>query len=102
MERFALLAIFHARPGKENELEAFLKSALPLAEKEPDSKRWYAFKIDASTFGVYDTFAEESGREAHLQGEIAKALHAKADELLAQPPRIEKLDLLAVKGQVSA
>ncbi len=97
MEKLALLATLHAKPGKEAELEALLKSALALAEEEPATIRWYAFKTGPASFGIFDTFEAESGREAHLAGEIAKALMAKADELLAVPPSIEKLELLAVK-----
>jgi quinol monooxygenase YgiN len=97
MEKLALLATLEAKPGKEAEVEAFLKSAQPLASAEPDTVRWYAFKIGTSTFGIFDTFSNEDGRTAHLTGAIAKALMAKAEELFAVPPKIEKLDLLASK-----
>jgi quinol monooxygenase YgiN len=97
MEKFALLATVQAKTGKEAEVETFLKSALPLAEDEPGTVRWYAFKIGPDTFGIFDTFNDEEGREAHLSGQIAKALMANADRLLAAPPTIEKLELLAVK-----
>ncbi|WP_446742062.1 putative quinol monooxygenase [Silvibacterium acidisoli] len=98
MESIGLLATLHAKPGKEAELEAFLKSALPLAQQEKDTIRWYAIKISSTVFGIFDTFAAETGRDAHLNGEIAKALMSKADELLAKPPQIDKIDLLAVKA----
>jgi quinol monooxygenase YgiN len=98
MEKLALLAILEAKPGKEAELESFLKSALPLAQQEAGTVSWYAIKISASKFGIFDTFADESGRNAHLTGEIAKALFAKADELLAVSPQIEKPEILAVKS----
>jgi quinol monooxygenase YgiN len=97
MEKFALLALLQARPGKEAAVEEFLKSALPLAQQEIDTASWYAFKIGSSTFGIYDTFANEEGRKAHLTGDIAKALMARADELFSTPPKIESLDILAVK-----
>jgi quinol monooxygenase YgiN len=97
MEKFALLARVEAKPGKENEVLNFLKSALPLAEAEPDTIRWYALKIGPSTFGIFDTFETEDGREAHLSGKIAEALMANASELLAKDPIIEKVDLLAMK-----
>ena len=97
MEKFALLGLLKAKPGKEKEVEDFLKSALPLAEAEPGTNRWYAVKLGPDRFGIFDTFEDEKGRDAHLSGEIAKALMAKADELLAEPPSIEKLELLAVK-----
>ena len=97
MEKFALLARLEAKPGKEQEVADFIKSALPLAQAETGTIRWYALQIGPSTFGIFDTFADETGRNAHLGGEIAKALMAHADELLATPPVIEKVDLLAVK-----
>jgi quinol monooxygenase YgiN len=97
MEKFALLALLQARPGKEAAVEEFLRSALPLAQQEADTASWYAFKIGSSTFGIYDTFANEEGRKAHLTGDIAKALMARADELFSTPPKIESLDILAVK-----
>jgi len=97
MEKFALLARVEAKPGKENEVLAFLKSALPLAEAEPDTVRWYALQLGPSTFGIFDTFETEEGREAHLNGPIAAALMANASALLAKDPIIEKVDLLAIK-----
>jgi len=97
MEKFALLATVQAKPGKEQVVEDFLKSALPLAVAEPGTIRWYAFKISADTFGIFDTFADEAARDAHLSGEIAKALMANADALLAVPPDIKKIDILATK-----
>lgn len=98
MEKLALLARVEAKPGKEQQVADFLKSALPLAQAEPGTIRWYAWQLSPSTFGIFDTFADEAGRDAHLGGEIAKALMAHADELLAAPPVIEKVDLLAVKA----
>ena len=97
MEKFGLLARVEAKPGKENEVLEFLKSALPLAEAEPDTVRWYALKIGPSTFGIFDTFETEDGRKAHLGGQIAAALMANASELLASDPVIEQVELLAVK-----
>jgi len=97
MEKLALLARLEAKPGKEQEVSDFIKSALALAQNEPATVRWYALQLGPSTFGVFDTFGGEEGRQAHLQGPIAQALMAKADELLAGPPRIEPVALLAVK-----
>ena len=97
MVKYALLARVEAKAGKESDVEAFLKSALPLAQAEPATRTWYAWKIDARTFGIFDTFDDEAGRAAHLAGEIAKALMANAGALLAKPPVIEKLDVLAAK-----
>jgi len=97
METLALLARLEAKPGKEQEVSDFIKSALALAQAENGTIRWYALQISPSAFGIFDTFADEAGREAHLGGEIAKALMAKAPELLASSPVIEKVQLLAVK-----
>lgn len=97
MEKFALLARVEAKAGKEAAVEEFLKSALPLAESEPDTVRWYGLKINENTFGIFDTFETEDGRKAHLQGKIAEALMANAAELLAKDPVIEFVDLLAIK-----
>lgn len=97
MEKFALLARVEAKPGKEKEVLDFLKSALPLAQAEPGTVRWYALQIGPSTFGIFDTFETTEGRMAHLNGEIAKALMANAATLLAKEPTIEMVDLLAIK-----
>jgi len=97
MEKFALLARVETKPGKEEEVLAFLKSALPLAEAEPDTVRWYALQLGPSTFGIFDTFATEEGRQAHLGGPIAAALMANASALLATDPIIEMVSLIAVK-----
>ncbi len=97
MVKFALLARVEAKPGKEEAVAEFLRSALPLAEGEPETISWFAFRIGSSTFGIFDTFNDEAGRQAHLSGQIAAALMAKASELLAKPPVIEQLDLLAAK-----
>jgi len=86
-----------AKPGKENDVEAFLKSGLMLVNEEPLTVTWYAVKFDQSTFGIFDTFDGDEGREAHLSGKVAEALMAKADELLAMPPQIVRLDVLAAK-----
>ena len=97
MVKLALLARLEAKPGKEKEVAEFLRSALPLAQKETGTVSWFAFQIGSSTFGIFDTFNDESGRQAHLSGPIAKALMEKASELLAKPPVIEQLDVLAEK-----
>ena len=97
MVRYALLARVEAKTGKEEAVENFLISALALAQEEEGTVSWYALKIGPSTFGIFDTFNDEEGREAHLSGKIAAALMEHADELLSQPPTIEKVDLLAVK-----
>jgi quinol monooxygenase YgiN len=97
MVKLALLVRLEAKPGKEEEVAEFLRSALPLAQGEPGTISWFAFRIGTSTFGIFDTFNDEAGRQAHLSGPIAAALMAKAPELLAKPPIIEELDLLAGK-----
>lgn len=97
MEKLALLARLEAKPGKENEVAQLLASALDLANAEPATIRWYALQLSPTTFGIFDTFAQEEGRQAHLSGPIAQALMQKADELLAVPPVIEPVSLLAVK-----
>lgn len=98
MDKLALLALLEARPGKEKELEEFLKSAQPLAERETGTTTWYAVKLGPARFGIFDSFIDDASRKAHLSGEIAKALFARADELLAKPPQIEKLEILALKA----
>jgi quinol monooxygenase YgiN len=97
MEKFALLARVEAKPGKEEVVLSFLKSALPLAQAESGTLRWYALQLGPSTFGIFDTFETEDARDAHLNGEIAKALMANASVLLSKDPIIEKVDLLAIK-----
>lgn len=97
MEKFALLARVEAKPGKENEVLEFLKSSLHLAEGETGTVRWYAFQLGPSSFGIFDTFASEEGRKAHLDGPIAAALMANATTLLAKDPVIEMVDLIAIK-----
>lgn len=92
-----LLATLEARHGKEGELAAFLAGALPLAEAEPETVSWFAFRIDDHQFGIFDVFESDGGRQAHLSGPIAEALLARADELLAVPPKIETVDVLAAK-----
>lgn len=97
MEKLALLARLEAKPGKEQEVAEFITSALPLAVAETQTIRWFALRLGPATFGIFDTFADESGRQAHLGGEIAKALMSRAPELLAANPTIEQVELLAVK-----
>ena len=97
MEKLALLARVQAKPGQEDTVENFLKQALALAQQEEGTIRWYAFKMNENTFGIFDTFESEEGRQAHLTGEIAKALMANADTLLSMPPAIEPIELIAVK-----
>jgi len=95
--KVGLWVMLEAKAGKEKELETFLKGALPLAEQEAFTINWFIVKMSPTTFGIFDTFADDAGRQKHLSGQIASALMAKAPELLAKPPSIEKIDLLAAK-----
>ena len=95
MEKVALWVMLQAKPGKERDLAEFLKGAVPLIDAEPDTISWFALQIGPSTFGIFDTFPGDVGRDAHLNGKVAAALMAKAPELLSAPPSIEKVDLLA-------
>lgn len=97
MPKFALLARLEAKPGKEKEVSDFLRSALPLAQQEPATIAWFALQMSPSTFGIFDAFPDDAGRQAHLDGPIAAALMGRAADLLAQPPVIEKVEVLAAK-----
>jgi len=97
MVTVALLVRLEAKPGKEADVEGFLQGGLPLAQQEPATTAWFALRLGPSTFGIFDAFPDEAGRQAHLSGQIAAALMAQASELLAQPPSIERVDVLAVK-----
>jgi quinol monooxygenase YgiN len=98
MVKYALYVRLQAKPGKEKEVAAFLKSALPLVEAEPATKAWFALDEDgAGAFSIFDVFDDEAGRDAHLKGEVAKALFAKADELLAAAPQVHKIEVLSAK-----
>ena len=97
MVKVALLARLVAKPGKEEEVAAFLSSALPLAQAEAATIVWFALRLSKNEFGIFDAFPDDAGRKAHLNGPIAAALMAKAGELLAEPPKIEPVSLLAAK-----
>lgn len=97
MVNVALLVRLEAKPGKEADVEEFLRSGLPLVQEEPATIAWFGIRIGPSTFGIFDAFPDEAGRQAHLAGKVAAALMAKAPELFAQPPVIETVDVLAAK-----
>ncbi len=97
MVKVALYVRLEAKPGKEKEVESFLLSGLPIVQEEPSTIAWFGIRLGPSTFGIFDAFPDESGRQAHLTGRVAAALMAKAPELLATPPSIEKVDVLAAK-----
>ncbi|KQP10357.1 antibiotic biosynthesis monooxygenase [Methylobacterium sp. Leaf99] len=97
MVTVALLIRLEAKPGKETEVEDFLKSGVPIVEEEPSTTAWFGIRMGPSTFGIFDAFPDEAGRKAHLSGRVAAALTAKASELFAQPPQIEEVNVLAAK-----
>jgi len=97
MVTVALFVRLEAKPGKEAEVESFLKSGLALVQEEPDTTAWFAIRMGQSTFGIFDAFPDDSGRQAHLAGRVAEALMAKASDLLSQPPKIDKVEVLAAK-----
>jgi quinol monooxygenase YgiN len=97
MVTVALLVRLEAKPGKEAEVESFLRGGLPLVQDEPGTIAWFGIRLGPSTFGIFDAFANDAGRQAHLSGKVAAALMAKASELFAKPPVIEKVDVLAAK-----
>jgi quinol monooxygenase YgiN len=97
MVKVALLARLVAKPGKEEDVADFLASALPMAQQEVATIVWFGFRLSKSEFGIFDAFPDETGRSAHLNGPIAKALMAKASELLVESPKIEPVELLAAK-----
>ena len=97
MIKTALLVKLQAKKGKEKEVEKFLQEALSNVEDEPATATWYAVRFDAGSYGIFDTFPDENGRQEHLSGKVAKALKEKSGELFSGPPAIEKLDVLAAK-----
>jgi quinol monooxygenase YgiN len=97
MYKVALFARLEAKGGKENEVAKFLEAGLAMANQETTTPIWFALRLGPTTFGIFDAFNDESGRQAHLNGPIAKALMAKASELLAKPPAIEQIEVLGAK-----
>jgi quinol monooxygenase YgiN len=94
---YALQARLEAKPEKAEEVAEFLESALPMAEEETQTTTWFALRLDETTFGIFDTFPNEEGRQAHLDGEIAAELMDRADELFVDDPEITEIDVLAAK-----
>jgi quinol monooxygenase YgiN len=97
MVKVGLFVRLRAKPGKEAEVEQLLKSGLAIVQEEPGTPLWFALRFDASTFGIFDAFGDDTARKAHLAGRLAAALMAKAGELLAESPKIESVDVLASK-----
>src|SRR2546425_10811343 len=97
MVKLALFVRLEAKPGKEADVESFLRGGLPIVQDEPATLAWFGIRLGPTTFGIFDAFADEAGRQAHLSVKVAAALMAKAPELLAKPPVIEKVDVLVAK-----
>jgi quinol monooxygenase YgiN len=97
MVSVGLYVRLESKPGREEEVEAFLRGGLAIVEEEPATVAWFALRLGPSTFGIFDAFPDDAGRQAHLSGRVAAALMAKAPELLARPPAIENVDVLAAK-----
>jgi quinol monooxygenase YgiN len=97
-----LFVRLEAKPGKEREVADFLRSGLSIVQDEPATQTWYAVRMGPTTFGIFDTFPDDAGRQAHLAGRVAAALKARADELFARPPAIERVDILAEKIDADA
>lgn len=97
MVKVGLFVRLESKPGKEKDVENFLRGGLSLVQQEPATVTWFALRLGPTTFGIFDAFADESGRQAHLAGKVAAALKEKASELFAQPPSIEKIDVIAAK-----
>lgn len=93
-----LLVTLEAKPGKEDQVAEFLNGGRALVDQEPGTVTWYAFRQNETTFGIFDTFGTDDGRQAHLSGEVAQALGQVAGDLLAAPPDIRPVDVLAAKG----
>ena len=97
MVTVALFVRLEAKHGKEANVESFLRGGLAIVQQEPATIAWFAIRMGPSTFGIFDAFPDDAGRQAHLAGRVAAALMAKASDLLARPPAIEKVDLIAAK-----
>jgi quinol monooxygenase YgiN len=97
MSKYALYVPLEAKPGKEKEVADFLRAAVPLVNAEPGTVSWFAIQEGPSRFAIFDTFDDEAGRNAHLNGKVAAALMEKASDLLAKPPQIHRIDILANK-----
>ena len=97
MYKVALFARLEAKPGKEDEVARLLEAGLAMAKQESTTPLWFALRLGPTTFGVFDAFADDNGRQTHLNGPIAKALVAKAPELFTKAPAIEPLDVLGSK-----
>ena len=97
MVKVGLFVRMEAKPGKETEIENFLKGGLEFVNNEPATTAWFAVRLGPSTFGIFDVFPDDAGRQAHLTGALAKVLISRVPELFSKPPSIEKIDVLAAK-----
>ena len=97
MVNVALFVRLEAKAGRETEVENFLRGALSLVNKEPGTITWFGIRMGPSTFGIFDAFPDESGRQAHLAGKVGAALKERGDDLFAEPAIMEQVDVLAVK-----
>lgn len=97
MVKVALFVRLEAKPGKEKEVESFLVGGLPIVMEEPATTAWFGIRLGPTTFGIFDAFPDEAGRQAHLSGKVAAALMAQAGELFSEPPSIQNVDVLAAK-----
>ena len=97
MVTVGLLVRLEAKPGKEADVERFLEGGLALVNEEPDTTAWFAIRIGPSTYGIFDVFPSDAGRQAHLKGRVAEALMAQAGDLFSEPPDIGQIDVLAAK-----
>ena len=101
MVKYGLFVRLEAKPGKEQAVADFLAAGLELTNQEATTPIWFALKLSPTVFGVFDAFASEEHRQAHLAGNMANALMARVDELLASPPSVEPVDILAVKNRLA-
>ena len=101
MIKHSLFVRVEAKPGKEAAVEEFLQAGLAMANNEPTTPIWFALKLSPTTFGVFDAFHDEAGRQAHLNGPIAKALMANAPDLFARSPSIEAIEVLGLKNRAA-
>lgn len=97
MSNLALWVQLEAKKGKEAEVEKFLRDGLVIVNNEPETITWYALKLGATSYAIFDTFSDNKGRESHLVGQVVKALKEKATDLFSKPPTIERIDVLAAK-----
>jgi len=97
MVTVGLLVTLEAKPGREADVQRFLEGGLALVNEEPDTTAWFAIRMGPTTYGIFDVFPSDAGRQAHLQGRVAEALMAQAADLFASPPDIQPIDVLAAK-----